>query len=98
MQTTIKRIIFFLLLILLWHGIVALQIWPESMIPGPISVFKSIYNGMMDLILIYDIGASVRRLLIGFMISIVVGSGLGLLFAISKRADEPRGSMVLFLQ
>src|SRR5690625_2602961 len=98
MQTTIKRIIFFLLLILLWQGIVALQIWPESMIPGPISVFKSIYNGIMDLTLIYDIVASFRHLLIGLMISIVVGTGLGLLLAKSKTADETLGTMVLALQ
>src|SRR5699024_5401170 len=88
MQTTIKRIIFFLLLILLWQGIVALQIWPESMIPGPISVFKSIYNGMMDLTLIYDIVASFRHLLIGLMISIVVGTGLGLLLANPKQQTK----------
>lgn len=98
MQTTIKRIIFFLLLILLWQGIVTLQIWPESMIPGPISVFKSIYNGIMDLTLIYDIVASFRHLLIGLMISIVVGTGLGLLLAKSKTADETLGTMVLALQ
>src|SRR5699024_9947896 len=98
MQTIIKRIIFFLLLILLWQGIVALQIWPESMIPGPISVFKSIYNGIMDLTLIYDIVASFRHLLIGLMISIVVGTGLGLLLAKSKTADETLGTMVLALQ
>src|SRR5699024_12859364 len=98
MQTTIKRLLFRSLLVLLWQVIVALQIWPESMIPGPISVFKSIYNGMMDLTLIYDIVASFRHLLIGLMFSIVVGTGLGLLLAKSKTADETLGTMVLTLQ
>src|SRR5699024_12067759 len=56
------------------------------------------YNGMMDLTLIYDIVASFRHLLIGLMISIVVGTGLGLLLAKSKTADETLGTMVLALQ
>src|SRR5699024_9749950 len=97
MQTTIKRIIFFLLLILLWQGIVALQIWPESMISGSISVFKSIYNGMMDLTLIYDIVDSFRHLLIGLLISIWVGNGLVLLLVKYNTADETLGTMVLAL-
>src|SRR5699024_12321171 len=63
-----------------------------------ISVFKSIYNGMMDLTLIYDIVASFRHLLIGLMISIVVGTGLGLLVAKSKTADETLGTVVRALQ
>src|SRR5699024_5892713 len=39
-----------------------------------------------------------RHLLIGLMISIVVGTGLGLLLAKSKTADETLGTMVLALQ
>src|SRR5699024_7088158 len=81
MQVAIKRTGFFLLLILIWQGIVLLNIWPESMIPSPISVGKSLYDGFMDLTLVYDIVASFRHLFIGLFFSIIIGTALGFLLA-----------------
>lgn len=98
MRIAIKRIIFFSVLILLWQGIAALEIWPESMIPGPTTVFKALYDGITDMTLVYDIIASFRHLFIGLIISIIIGTGLGLLLAKSKTADETLGTMVLALQ
>src|SRR5699024_1775898 len=98
MQVTIKRIVFFIILIGIWQGVVLLEIWPESMIPSPLSVFNALYAGVMDMTLIYDIIASFRHLLIGLFISIVIGTGLGLLLATVKTADETLGTMILALQ
>jgi len=98
MQATIKRILFFLLLIGIWQGIVYLQIWPESMIPSPFSVFRTLYLGFMDMSLVYDLIASFRHLLIGLAISIVIGTALGILLATVKSADETLGMMILALQ
>lgn len=98
MQVVIKRGTFFLFLILLWQGIVFLNIWPESMIPSPLSVGKALYDGIVDLTLVYDIVASFRHLFIGLFFSIMIGTALGCLLAKSKLADETIGSMVLALQ
>lgn len=98
MQATIKRILFFLLLIGIWQGIVYLQIWPESMIPSPLAVFRTLYLGFMDMSLVYDLIASFRHLLIGLAISILIGTALGILLATVKSADETLGMMILALQ
>lgn len=98
MQVAIKRTVFFILLILIWQGIVLLKIWPESMIPSPVSVGKSLYDGIMDFTLVYDIVASFRHLFIGLFFSIIIGTALGFLLAKSKLADDTIGSMVLALQ
>ena len=98
MQATIKRILFFLLLIAIWQGIVYLQIWPESMIPSPFSVFHTLYLGFMDMTLVYDLIASFRHLLIGLSISIIIGTALGIFLATVKSADETLGTMILALQ
>src|SRR5690625_2812773 len=98
MQATIKRILFFLSLIAIWQGIVYLQIWPESMIPSPLLVFRTLYLGFMDMTLVYDLIASFRHLFIGLSISILIGTTLGILLATVKSADETLGTMILALQ
>src|SRR5699024_4364002 len=91
-------ILFFLSLIAIWLGIVYLQIWPESMIPSPFSVFRTLYLGFMDMTLVYDLIASFRHLFIGLSISILIGTTLGILLATVKSADETLGTMILALQ
>lgn len=98
MQVTIKRIIFFLLLIAIWQGIVLMEIWPQSMIPSPFSVFHTLYLGFADLTLVYDLLASFRHLFIGLAISICIGTAVGILLATVKTADETLGTMILALQ
>src|SRR5699024_4271064 len=65
---------------------------------SPLSVGKSLYAGVKDFTLVYDILASFRHLFIGLFLSIVIGTALGLLLAKSKTADETLGTMVLALQ
>src|SRR5690625_4546253 len=98
MSTTIKRILFFTFLLLIWQTIVFLEIWPIAMIPAPLSVANELYSGVMDMSLVLDILASFRHLLIGLMISLVIGTGLGVLLAKITTADETLGAMILALQ
>ena len=87
-----------MILILLWQGIVALEIWPESMIPAPLSVAKELYLGFKDMSLVWDILASFRHLFIGLACSLIIGTILGVLLAKVKTLDETLGSMILALQ
>src|SRR5699024_3895870 len=48
--------------------------------------------------LVFDILASFRHLFIGLAISLVIGTGLGVLLARVKTLDETVGSMILALQ
>lgn len=98
MPVAIKRILFFIILLMLWQGIVLLGIWPESMIPGPLSVANQLYLGFKDMTLVFDILASFRHLLIGLFFSLIIGTILGVLLAKVKTLDETLGSMILALQ
>jgi NitT/TauT family transport system permease protein len=98
MQQTIKRIIFFGLLLIGWQAAVRLLEVSPSLMPAPTDVFEELVKGFSDKTLIYDVVASFRRLAIGLAAAIVIGVGLGILLAKNKTADETLGTMVLALQ
>lgn len=98
MQIILKRTVFFVCLLGLWQLIFMLEIWPQSMIPSPLSVFTTLYLGFKDLTLVYDLLGSFKHLAIGLTLSIIIGTALGVLLAKVKSADETIGTLILALQ
>jgi len=98
MKPTIKRLIFFAVLIVLWAIGSHLNLWLPTILPSPAQVFKALVTGIKDKTLIYDLVASFKRLVLGLGISIIIGSAIGILLAKSKTADETLGSLILALQ
>lgn len=98
MQRTIKRIIFFALLVIVWQAAVKIFDVSASLMPAPTDVFQALVKGFADKTLIYDILASFRRLFIGIVVSIILGVGLGVLLAKNKTADDTIGTLILALQ
>lgn len=98
MQPIIKRIIFFVSLLVIWQIGVTVSGVSPSVMPAPTDVLHALEKGFSDKTLIYDILASFRRLFIGLGISIILGLGLGILLAKNKTADETLGTLILALQ
>ncbi|MDR7000291.1 ABC transporter permease [Neobacillus niacini] len=98
MQQTIKRIIFFALLLIIWQATVKITGVSAAVMPAPTDVLKALAKGFEDKTLIYDILASFRRLAIGLSIAIILGIVLGILLAKNKTADETLGTLILSLQ
>jgi NitT/TauT family transport system permease protein len=98
MNTALKRIIFFALIIGFWEAGSRFGLWTEVVLPSPTSVFQSLIAGISDHTLIIDLAASFKRLLIGLGISLLIGTGIGVLLAKSKTADDTLGSVLLALQ
>lgn len=98
MQQTIKRIIFYTLLLIIWQASVRILEVSPSLMPAPTDVLNAIGQGFADKTLIYDILASFRRLVVGLSIAIVLGVLLGILLAKNKTADETLGTLILALQ
>ena len=98
MQRTIKRIIFFALILAIWQAAVKLLGVSASVMPAPTDVFHALVNGFADKTLIYDLLASFRRLAIGLSIALLIGLCLGVLLAKNKTADETLGTIILALQ
>lgn len=98
MQTAIKRIIFFALVIAFWEIGSRLELWHPLIFPSLSSVFNALVEGFQDKTLIYDLIASFKRLAIGLTISLILGTLIGILLGKSKTADETLGAVILALQ
>jgi NitT/TauT family transport system permease protein len=94
----IKLVIFYLILIGLWQGLSLLKIWPEYIFPTPVGVVKTLIAGFEDKTFIIGILVSMKRILIGYGLSIVIGLCLGLLIGRVKTLDETLGTLVLGFQ
>jgi len=98
MPKYVRNILFFILLILVWEGLFRLHLWEEYIFPSPISVFKTLIAGIADGTVFLGIGVSLKRLAIGYGISLAFGIILGLLLARVRILDEMLGSLFLGLQ
>jgi len=89
---------FYLLLIGIWQGIAALRIWPPYLFPSPSGVFDSLVLGFQDNSFTIGILASMKRVLIGYFISVAGGLLIGLAIGRIKVLDETVGTIVLGFQ
>ena len=89
---------FYLSLILIWEIICRLRIWPPYLFPSPWNVAQSLGGGFMDRTLLIGAAVSLKRILIGYFISLVIGIGLGLVVARFKLLEETVGSLIGVLQ
>jgi len=94
----IKLTVFYLLLIGIWQGLAFLKVWPEYIFPSPVGVLKTLIAGFEDKTFVIGILISMKRILIGYGISIALGLFIGLLIGRIKTLDETLGSLVLGFQ
>lgn len=97
-KSIIKLTVFYFILIGLWQGLVLLKLWPAYIFPSPAGVLKTLVTGFGDQTFIIGILISMKRILIGYGISVVVGLCVGLVIGRVKTLDETLGSLVLGLQ
>jgi len=94
----IRRLVFYILLLLAWYIVVSLNIWPSYVLPGPGAVFSTLVTGIASGQYIQASLVSLQRLAIGYAISLVVGTLLGIFIGRYKIVSETVGSLVLGLQ
>ncbi|OEF98250.1 ABC transporter permease [Desulfuribacillus alkaliarsenatis] len=94
----LKRIGFMVILILIWEGLFRLELWEPYMFPSPWMVTETLYRNIASGALISATIASMKRLLIGYTLGVVIGVFIGFLIARYKLVEETLGSLVLALQ
>jgi NitT/TauT family transport system permease protein len=94
----LRRLAFYLLLLGLWEAVARAGIWPPYLFPGPSAVFETLLKGLGKGTFIAGTLVSLRRLVIGYGISLGLGLTIGLLIGRIKLLDETLGSLVLGLQ
>jgi NitT/TauT family transport system permease protein len=98
MKRAARLIIFYAGLIALWTLLAKLKIWPPYLFPTPWGVGEALYAGFKDQSYWIAIAVSMRRVLIGYAISVLLGMILGLGVASSKFLEETMGGLLVSLQ
>lgn len=94
----LRRIAFYLALLAIWELIARSGIWPSYLLPGPFEVLQTLITGISRGTFVTGTLVSLRRLAIGYVISLAIGLVLGLLIGRIKWLEETVGSLVLGLQ
>src|SRR4030095_7038339 len=89
---------FYVLVIMIWEVASRLGLWPSFLFPAPSEVLQTLLQGFADRTFIFGLLASLRRILLGYSISLIAGVLLGLGISRNKFIAETIGSLILGLQ
>ena len=98
MKRVARYVIFYGALFAIWMILAKLKIWPPYLFPTPLGVGESLYAGFQDHSFWIAIGVSMRRVVIGYAISVVLGMILGFGVASNKFLEETMGGLLVSLQ
>ena len=92
-----------MILIIIWEavykvGVDVFGVWKSYTFPEPLNVLKTLISLIKDGSLTTAILISMRRIIIGYAISLVIGLTLGLLIVRFKYLDENFSSLILGVQ
>jgi NitT/TauT family transport system permease protein len=93
-----NQVIFYSLLLGLWALLAKLRIWPPYLFPAPWSVAEALWAGMQDHSFLIGIAVTMKRMLIGYSLSVALGMILGLGVASNEFLEETVGPLLVSLQ
>ncbi len=98
MKQLSKQIVFYSVLIALWVVLAKAKIWPPYIFPTPWGVWDSLRAGFADHSFWIAIAVSMRRMLLGYVLSVVLGMILGLALGSNKFLEQTLGGLLVSLQ
>jgi len=98
MKQLSRQAIFYGVLIGLWVLLAELKIWPPYVFPTPQGVLQSLWSGFADHSFWIAIAVSMKRMVLGYGISVVLGMALGLGVASNKFLEQTMGGLLVSLQ
>jgi NitT/TauT family transport system permease protein len=90
--------LFFVALIAVWQLLVMSGRWSPMLLPSPKDVAQYLWSALNDGTLAEATAVTLRRLLLGYAVGLVMGLPLGLLCSSSKLAEDTVGVLSLGLQ
>jgi NitT/TauT family transport system permease protein len=94
----VYQVVFYSALLGAWALLAKLRIWPPYLFPPPWSVAEALWAGFKDHSFLIGIGATMKRMLIGYSLSVVLGMVLGLGVASNEFLEETVGPLLVSLQ
>jgi NitT/TauT family transport system permease protein len=98
MVIALKRIVFYVGLVAIWQAMYASGRWSPMLFPSPGDVWSALLDGFRQGTFPTAIRASLQRVLIGFIISFILGVVIGTAMARWKSVQDTLGSLVLGMQ
>src|SRR3954451_8096098 len=98
MRRLLLATLFFAVLVTVWHFLVKSGIYSPVLLPSPQSVGEYLLGAVRDGTLLQATSVTVRRLLLGYFIGILIGLPLGLFTSASKFMEDTIGTAALGLQ
>lgn len=98
MKRFLIGVTFFALLVAGWEALYRAKIWSPILLPSPFTVARYLEDAGRDGTLFHATIITMKRLLIGYFLSIVFGLPLGLLTARFKFVEDTLGVLALGLQ
>jgi len=93
-----RQVVFYSILFGLWFVLAKLKIWPPYIFPTPWGVGESLGAGFQDHSFWIAISVSMKRMLLGYGISVMLGMVLGLAVATNKFLEDTMGGLLVSLQ
>jgi NitT/TauT family transport system permease protein len=90
--------VFYGVLIGSWFLLVKLKVWPPYVFPSPQGVVEALWTGFADHSFWIAIGVSMKRMLLGYSLAVILGMVLGLGVASNKFLEETVGGLLVSLQ
>jgi NitT/TauT family transport system permease protein len=97
-KKSVNQLIFAAGVLVVWEGLALLKLWPPYVFPTPRGVAESFWAGIADHSIWIGIAVSLRRVAIGYAISVVLGILLGMWITWSKFLQDTLGGVILSLQ
>ena len=98
MRRRTEKLLFYICLVAVWELIYQLHLWPPYLFPSPWDVVEALQASYQEGTLLSAIGVSLRRIAIGYGISVVLGMALGIWIASNRFLESTLGGLVLSLQ
>ena len=98
MKRWLRHMLFYAALIGAWGLLAKLKVWPPYLFPTPWGVGEAMWAGFADHSFWIAIGVSMRRMLLGYGLSVALGIALGMSVASSKFLDQTLGGLLVSLQ
>lgn len=98
MRRWLAAVLFFIVLLGVWEWLVRAGIWSHVLVPSPTEVGKYYLSSIQDGTLLHASGVTIKRLLLGYFVGLVLGLPLGLLNARFKVFEDTLGLVALGFQ
>jgi NitT/TauT family transport system permease protein len=93
-----RQLLFAIGFVAVWWLVADLQIWPSYIFPSPRGVIEALRWGFKERTFLVGLGISLRRIALGYGLSVSLGVTLGCLIAASQFLKDSLGGALLSMQ